>query len=319
MATPFEVNMKEIDLLKRIERLKKELVGKEEMIRERENVIRERENVIREREDELKEKDRMLDEKEEELSFWQKSVKTTREKGDKIADEFKFMFERREEDLKEKLAIREREFDEQLQTLEDQKEKMRLLEEKERSEREELAPHSVYHNTISEKVEDRKGSKIQNSPTPPKLSTYDGKTEWKPYYIQFNHIAKKYMWNEREKLDKMIECLREKALKFFSSRPENVQKDFKLLCQKFKERFERKDQSHIIRRQLQEIQQKADETLEEFAERIEDLSTEAYPDSPEFFRSTITIDAFLRGCLEKRAALVTLDKDPKTLDKRFNI
>lgn len=52
-------------------------------------------------------------------------MKTTREKGDKIADEFKFMFERREEDLKEKLAIREREFDEQLQILEDQKEKMR--------------------------------------------------------------------------------------------------------------------------------------------------------------------------------------------------
>lgn len=88
-----------------------------------------------------------------------------------------------------------------------------------------------------------------------------------------------------------------------------------MLCQKFKVRFDRKDQPNIIRRQLQEIQQKADETLEEFAERIEDLSTEAYPDSPEFFRSTITIDAFLRGCLEKRAALVTLDKDPKTLDE----
>lgn len=53
----------------------------------------------------------------------------------KIGDEFKFMFERREADLKEKLAIREREFDEQLQTLEDQKEKMRLLEEKEKRER----------------------------------------------------------------------------------------------------------------------------------------------------------------------------------------
>lgn len=65
-----------------------------------------------------------------------------------------------------------------------------------------------------------------------------------------------------------------------------------LLCQKIKERFDRKDQPHIIRRQLQEIQQKAGETPEEFAERIEDLSTEAYPDSPEFFRITIIIDAF---------------------------
>lgn len=34
------------------------------------------------------------------------------------------------------------------------------------------------------------------------------------------------MWNEKEKLDKMIECLSEKALKFFSSRPENVKKGF---------------------------------------------------------------------------------------------
>lgn len=68
MATPFEVNMKETDLLKRIERLKKELVEKEEMIRERENVIKERENVIREREDELKERDLTLDEKEKEIA-----------------------------------------------------------------------------------------------------------------------------------------------------------------------------------------------------------------------------------------------------------
>ena len=161
----------------------------------------------------------------------------------------------------------------------------------------------------------RSHARTTHSPAPPKLSTYDGKTEWKPYYIQFNHIAQKYMWNDREKLDRLIECLREKALKFFSSRPENVQKDFKLLCQKLRERFDKKDQPHIIRRQLQEIQQNTEETIEEFAERIEELSTEAYPDTPDFFRNTITIDAFLRGCTEKRAALVTLDKDPKTLDE----
>lgn len=158
-------------------------------------------------------------------------------------------------------------------------------------------------------------SKIVNSPTAPKLSTYDGTTEWKPYFIQFNYIAQKYMWNEREKLDKLIECLREKALKFFSSRPENVQSDFKLLCHKFKERFDKSEQPHIMRRQLQKTKQEVDETLEEFAERIEELSMEAYPDFPDFWRSTVTIDVFLRGCKEKRAALVTLDKDPETLDK----
>lgn len=111
--------------------LKQELVEKEEMIRERENVVKEREN-------ELKERDCTLDEKEEELSLLQKRMKTTGEKGDKMADDFQIMFERKEVDLKEKLAIREREFDEQLQTLEERKENMRLLEEKERTEREDL-------------------------------------------------------------------------------------------------------------------------------------------------------------------------------------
>lgn len=155
--------MKETDLLKRIERLKKELVEKEEMIRERENVIKERENVIREREDELKERDLTLDEKEKEIALLYKS--------------------REKRDLGQIKTERE---------------------------------HEMFVCC----------SKIVNSPTAPKLSTYDGTTEWKPYFIQFNYIAQKYMWNEREKLDKLIECLREKALKFFSSRPENVQSDF---------------------------------------------------------------------------------------------
>lgn len=101
------------------------------------------------------------------------------------------------------------------------------------------------------------------------------------------------MWNEGEKLDKLIECFKEKALKFFSSSPKSVQSDFKLLCHKYKERFDKSEQPHIMRRQLQETKQEVDETLEEFAERIEELSMKAYPDFPDFWRSTVTIDVFL--------------------------
>ena len=337
------------ELQQKIECLEREMLLKEQMIKERESLITEREK-------EIQEKDLTINTKQEELSLLQKSLKANREKDDKMFEEMSSMITMREHDMSEKMAVRERELDEQLQKFVEQKEKLRILEEKESAEREEifrsrmreiaerekelekrekdlkqmkverehkeyisninrLAPQNIYSNT-SERGEDiRSHARTTHSPAPPKLSTYDGKTEWKPYYIQFNHIAQKYMWNDREKLDRLIECLREKALKFFSSRPENVQKDFKLLCQKLRERFDKKDQPHIIRRQLQEIQQNTEETIEEFAERIEELSTEAYPDTPDFFRNTITIDAFLRGCTEKRAALVTLDKDPKTLDE----
>ncbi|XP_061195172.1 DNA ligase 1-like [Saccostrea echinata] len=328
-------------LLEKIQELERELWAKD-------GKIREREILIREREDEIKEKD-------EELTLLHKSTIASREKADRMFEEMQKKFEMKEKEMNEKFSIRERELDEQMQRFVDQKERVQRLDEKERTEKEEqfrirmreldlrekeiekrerdlrqmkaereqeeyishinrLAPQNVYHN--GEKTEDkRSNAKTPCSPATPKLSTYDGKSEWKPYFVQFNYIAKKYMCNEKEKLDKLIECLREKALKFFSSRPENVQKDYNILCQKMKERFDKKDQPHIIRRQLQEIKQNVDETLEEFAERIEELTTEGYPDTPEYFKSTITIDAFLRGCTEKRAALVTLDKDPKTLDE----
>ena len=50
-----------------------------------------------------------------------------------------------------------------------------------------------------------------------------------------------------------------------------------------KERFDKKDQPHILRRQLQETKQNPDETIEDFVERIEDLATEGYEGIPEFF------------------------------------
>ena len=54
-------------------------------------------------------------------------------------------------------------------------------------------------------------------PMSPKLSTFDGKAEWKPHYMQFIHIANRYKWDNKQRLDKLIECLRDKALKYYST------------------------------------------------------------------------------------------------------
>ncbi|CAC5422297.1 unnamed protein product [Mytilus coruscus] len=81
-------------------------------------------------------------------------------------------------------------------------------------------------------------SNQRSGPTPPKLAIFDGKSEWKPYFMQFNHIARKYEWSNEQKLDRLIECLRDKALKFVSTRQETVQKDYDMLVQKLSQRFE---------------------------------------------------------------------------------
>ncbi|CAG2208013.1 unnamed protein product [Mytilus edulis] len=139
-------------------------------------------------------------------------------------------------------------------------------------------------------------SNQRSGPTPPKLAIFDGKSEWKPYFMQFNHIARKYEWSNEQKLDRLIECLRDKALKFVSTRQETVQKDYDM-------------------RQLQEVRQFVDESIEEFAERIQELATDGYLNTPENVVDTIAVDAFLKGCTDKKAALFAMEKDPNTMDQ----
>ncbi|XP_071145025.1 myosin-11-like [Mytilus edulis] len=175
---------------------------------------------------------------------------------------------------------------------------------------------STVKSTPKTTLDERPISRHRNEgPIAPKLATFDGKSEWKLYYLQFIHIANKYNWDTQQKLDKLIECLREKALKFFSTRPLSIQTDFKLLADKLNQRFGNKDLPYTIRRQLQDVRQNGDEMIEEFAERIQEMATDGYIDTPEHVVETISVDAFLKGCTDKKAALLAMEKSPTRMDQ----
>ena len=57
------------------------------------------------------------------------------------------------------------------------------------------------------------GQNISSGPTPPKRGTFTGKEDWRPYFLQFCHIANKYECSYQDRLDELIECLRDRALK----------------------------------------------------------------------------------------------------------
>ena len=71
---------------------------------------------------------------------------------------------------------------------------------------------------------------------PPKMSTYDGKNDWCPYYVQSNQIADRHSWTNQQRLDKLIEC----------SRSKTVQLDYQSICKKMDERFGKKDRLEVI-------------------------------------------------------------------------
>ncbi|CAG2207208.1 unnamed protein product [Mytilus edulis] len=125
------------------------------------------------------------------------------------------------------------------------------------------------------------GSKRQDGPLPPKMSTYD----------------------ETEHLSFLPQC------------QSQSRKDIKLFVKKMEDRFGRKDLPHVIRRQLQDLRQLPEEPLDEYAERTQDLATDGFPGTPDDFIQIVATDAFLKGCMDKKAALTAMDKDPDSLDK----
>ncbi|VDI51055.1 Hypothetical predicted protein, partial [Mytilus galloprovincialis] len=132
---------------------------------------------------------------------------------------------------------------------------------------------------------------------------------------KFSTIADRYKWTDEQRLFKLIELLRDRALKYYSNRVKSLQANYKLFCQKFNEKFGKKELPHILRRLLQDLRQENEENLRDFAERAQELAVDGYPDTPEKFAETLATDAFLRGCLDKRAALVAMDKNPESLDQ----
>ena len=76
-----------------------------------------------------------------------------------------------------------------------------------------------------------------------------------------------------------------------------------MLCEKMKSRFGRRDFPHTLRRQLQDLKQQKEGTLEEFAARTQEMATDSYPDNPDEFVEIVATDAFLKGCSDPAVAL----------------
>lgn len=153
----------------------------------------------------------------------------------------------------------------------------------------------------------------------PKVANYDGKTPWRAYEVQFNHIAGKHDWTREEKLDKLVQALRDKALTFYSSLPETTRESYTKLSKKLNNRFGPKEPPRTVRKQLAMLKQEPEEKLEEFAERTQRAAGDAWGEYDEGFSDTIAVDAFLQGCSDKNAALYAIEREPDTMDQALDL
>ena len=142
-----------------------------------------------------------------------------------------------------------------------------------------------------------------------RLEYFDGKVgEWDDWFHKFKYIARACGWTRRERLFRLTTSLRFAALTAHRNLPSHVRNNFDQICKAFKKRYGKARWSTKagLRAQLSSIQQKEGEDLEVFADRVHALVIDAHPKgTPSETTEMYSVEHFLAGCKDKRAALLT--------------
>ena len=132
-------------------------------------------------------------------------------------------------------------------------------------------------------------------------------------------MARKYDWDDNTKLAKLVEALDDKALTFFRNLAPKVQGNFEVVRRKMNNRFIPQEPATTVQKQLQTVQQKAEEALEVWAECCQQCAYDTWGEMSEDVEELAAVEAFLGGVLETEAAFSVMEKDPHTIDEALEI
>ncbi|CAG2243160.1 unnamed protein product [Mytilus edulis] len=152
------------------------------------------------------------------------------------------------------------------------------------------------------------------SPQLPKMPVFtgSGNLSWEAFVYQFERTANRRNWDDAKKTCRFLDCLSEVALEY--ARRSHISR-YDDLRKYMKRRFSKKEEASAARRQLQYIRQLDGETIEEYAERVHFLTMDGYYRSNNDIIDQIGTEAFLRGCQEKEAARIVIEKNPRTINE----
>ena len=154
----------------------------------------------------------------------------------------------------------------------------------------------------------------KKSPSAPQLQMFRGEVnEWENFFFYFSNTSKQYRWKKKMKLSRLKECLRGKAVEYVRTLPKSHTSKFRKLVKALQERFGSDDQPHILRKVLQDAKQETSESLDDFADRTQQLAQRAYKKTGKKVISCMGVDAFLKGIRDKNSVRQAAYRKPKTV------
>ena len=149
----------------------------------------------------------------------------------------------------------------------------------------------------------------------PKVTPYDGSTDFHAFAAKFEIIAKCCQWDDQNKLLHLVSALTGKALDCYAWQEPEVMNNYTLVKDQLMKMFGKIKDPIIQRAELAAMRQRDEETIEEFGQRVRQIATRAYPTANTEVFETIAREAFLKGCSDVNAAELALYRDPQTLNQ----
>ncbi|GFW00519.1 uncharacterized protein TNCV_693581 [Trichonephila clavipes] len=134
---------------------------------------------------------------------------------------------------------------------------------------------------------------VPASPVSVKLYTYDGKTNWEVYKIQFGIISEANRWTEEVKACQLVASLRGEAAEVLQTLIDTELLNLNSLYIALDLRFSQKFSKDYARLQMKTRHQKPEESLQEYAFEMQRLTTLAFSDFSANVREMIWLEYFV--------------------------
>ena len=155
----------------------------------------------------------------------------------------------------------------------------------------------------------------------PHLPTFSGRRdEWEAFWLKFQLMARRYSWSEEKQREQLLFCLKGDALNFAATLRPVVRDDLMMLSMSLRDRFSHRTPAETVRASLNNIKKSSKESIYEYASRVREMMSKAYPDigmSERF--NQLMIHHLLQGLSDQSIAYEVLIRKPKTLSQAVDM
>jgi hypothetical protein len=152
-----------------------------------------------------------------------------------------------------------------------------------------------------------------------RMPEFDGRVEWKAFWLQFTTLAEYYTWDEENQLRKLMFSLKGQALDYVAQLPELTRLRLSSLTYALDKRFGDHILPETYRATLNNVKKQFKESNREYEARVRKLVTKAYPglEGNEMYNS-LTVEHLGMGLPDPNMAFDILARKPKTVEEALH-